>query len=385
MTGAYAPFHEIVVDLEILAENTRRLIQAMRPARLCAVLKNNAYGHGLLECARVIAAQGVEDFAVVNNREIAILRDEGGRLLEQARIWRIRPPLPWELEEALERDWHVIEPVGSLEDAERALSFAAPMPVSVTLDCSMGREGFGVPSHLDDLVQAVRRLGPDRVRGLMSHLANADGDKAALETTHAELDDFDEAFRAVRHWLPDECMTHVGNSAASLRLNRVREDYDMVRCGAILFGEATSNLVALPEGIRPCLRWHSWIAQVRDVPPGARVGYGSRYVAKSEERLATLPVGYADGLKKTLADGAGEVLVRGIRCPVRGGISSSSAVISVAQVPGPPVQAGEEVVLIGEQAGQVQTPDELARMAGTGHLDLQTGIVAPIRYSAVTP
>ncbi len=241
-----------------------------------------------------------------------------------------------------------------------------------------------MPSHIDDMLQAVKALGgANRIAGLMTHLANADGNESALVKTARELDDFDTAIACFSGQLNSDSVLHVGNSAAGLRLERVRNNYDMVRCGASLFGETTSPLVAKPDCLVPCLSWRTWIAQVRELPAGgARVGYGSSYLATQDEVVATLPIGYADGFKKSLGKGNGEVLVRGgIRCPVRGCISSASTVIGVSHVSGGVIRPGEEVVIIGRQGDEFQGgPDDLAQAAGTGHLDIQTGIRAPVTY-----
>lgn len=377
-------YHEIQVDLKQLATNVKHLQELMQPAKVCAVLKNNAYGHGLRRSAQIIGAAGVTDFGVVDNDEIQQLRESGDPNLRKANLWRIRPALPWEREEAARQGWQVIEQLGSLDDLDWALSFAqsesTPGKFVIALDCSIGREGFGVPSHTKDLLHAVEALGPNRIAGVMTHLANADGAKAALRATEKELDDFDTAIKQIEASIGQPCMTHVGNSAAGLRLARVRNQYSMIRCGAGLFGETTSALVENPEQLRACFSWRTWIAQVRRVPQGARIGYGSSYLATQDELVATLPIGYADGFKKSLGKGAGEVLVRGVRCPVRGAVSSSMTVIGVSHVPGPALKPGEEVVMIGSQNGAYQGPDEFASQAGTGHLDVQSGIRAPISY-----
>lgn len=374
-----AKYHELLVDLDQLAKNLEIIKKLMQPARICAVLKNNAYGHGLLQCATVLAKCGISDFGIVNNQEIKTIRLAPELVLRKARLWRIRPSLPWEREEAFARNWDVIEQVGSLNDLEWAKDAPRRMKIALSLDCSMGREGFGVPSHLDDLAQTVKVLGAERIAGVMTHLAIADGNSPALRITERQLDDFDAAVLAIRSGLPDDCLIHAGNSAAGLRLARVRQ-YHMVRSGASLFGEATSPMVDKPSDLAPCLTWRTWIAQVREIPAGARIGYGSIYLATQDERVATLPIGYADGLKKSLGNGNGEVLVRGVRCPIRGNISSASTVIGVSHVPGNPICPGEEVVIIGRQGEEFQSPDDLAISAGTGHLDIQAGISAPILY-----
>lgn len=374
-----AKHHELIIDLGLLAENAKRLQQLMKPARVCAVLKNNAYGHGLVPCAQAIASTGISDFGVVENSEIRQLRSSKNTFLRSAKLWRIRPALPWEYQEAAEHGWEVIEQIGSLDDLRKVQNTKSTSKVVFALDCSMGREGFGVPSHLHDLRKAIALIGGDRIAGFMTHLANADGNTTAIENTMRELDDFDEAVASVRKLIPDHCIHHVGNSAAGLRLERVR-DYGMVRCGASMFGEVSSPLVDKPADLISCLTWRTWIAQVRELPAGARVGYGSKYLATQNELVATLPIGYADGLKRSLGNGNGEVLVRGTRCPIRGTISSSSTVIGISHVPGSTIEPGEEVVIIGSQGRSSQEPDELAASAGTGHLDIQTGIRAPISY-----
>lgn len=376
--------HEVCIDLIQLEKNITSLIELMQPAKVCAVLKNDAYGHGLVPCAGVLAAAGIEDFGVVDNHEIAQLRYADNPRLRSARLWRIRPPLPWEREECIVRSWDVIEQVGTRDDLSWALSNSLKVKVALSLDCSMGRQGFGVPSHMNDLLAAVDKLSKEQIAGIMTHLANADGNEAALTKTSRDLDDFDSAIAQIKHCLDESVVLHVGNSAAGLRLERVRNNYDMVRCGASLFGETTSPMVPKPESLQPCLTWRTWIAQVREIPAGARIGYGSSYLATQKELVATLPIGYADGLKKSLGKGNGEVLIRGVHCPIRGHISSSSTVVGISHVSGPPLKPGEEVVLIGHQRGTFQGPDELAQAAGTGHLDIQTGIRAVRIYGCQT-
>lgn len=382
--GSAVASHQVTVNLEQLRANVRFVVERMRPARLCAVLKNNAYGHGLIPCARAIVAAGVDDIAVVDNHEIGQLRTAADPALRRVRLWRIRPSLPREQEEAIARHWNVIEQVGSLDEVDWVLNAPPNVRVTLNLDCSMGRDGFGVPSHLDELIQAVEALGPQRIAGVMTHLANADGPEELLSEVEAELDDFDAAVSRIKHGLGEACVLHVGNSAAGLRLKRATANYGMIRCGASLFGEATSSHVPLPPELSPCFGWRTWVAHVKELPAGARVGYGSSYVTTGPERVAALPMGYADGLKKGLGGGRGELLVRGVRCPIRGNIGSASAVIGVSHLPGPPVRIGEEVTIIGRQGETVQTPDQLAAAAGTGHLDLQSGVRAPISYRPAT-
>lgn len=377
---SHARHHELIIDLCQLRENARILQQLMKPARICAILKNNAYGHGLIPCAEAIATTGITDFGVVENNEARQIRAANNDTLRSARLWRIRPALPWEYREAVEHNWQVIEQVGSLKEVGKFQNESASSKVVITLDCSMGREGFGVPSNVDDLKKAIAILGKNRIAGFMTHLANADGNQSALQNTMKELDDFDAAITSVRTMISDNSIFHVGNSAAGLRLERVR-NYDMIRCGASLFGEVTSPLIDKPAELVSCLTWRTWIAQVRELPAGARVGYGSKYLATQKELVATLPIGYADGLKRSLGNGNGEVLVRGTKCPIRGNISSSSTVIGITHVPGKSIEPGEEVVIIGNQDNANQNPDELATSANTGHLDIQTGIRAPISYT----
>merc|ERR1712217_863557 len=109
------------------------------------------------------------------------------------------------------------------------------------------------------------------------------------------------------------------------------------------------------------------------------VGYGSEYSTKADERMATLPIGYCDGLHKGLSNGVGVVLVRGTRCPIRGKISSAMTSVSIEHLPDD-VQIGEEVVLIGKQLDEYLSPDQVAWAAGTGHLDVQASITAPVLY-----
>lgn len=331
------------VDLAAVHENARRLIEVARGSRLWAVVKADGYGHGAVECARAALSAGAERVCCATLDEASELREALG---PSTPIVVLSPLEPGE-----ELAAGGFEIVASSREAYRRLSAAGvSCGVHVKADTGMGR--WGMPAA--ETVAVSRELaaghGPLHLAGVMSHLATADGDTefAALQT---------EAFAALAQECPP-CPRHLANSAAALALPGTR--FDAVRCGIALYGVSPFEGDTAEHGLRPALRWTSRVAGVRELAPGQSAGYGRRLIARERLRVASVPVGYADGYPR-LASGRADVLVRGLRRPVAATVSMDqlSCVVS------PDVQLGDEVVLLGAQEDERITAEELARHAET--------------------
>lgn len=241
--------------------------------------------------------------------------------------------------------------------------------VHLKVDTGMSRLGVQ-PAEALDLARAVRELAPRGVEldGVFTHFACAD-DLSSPATALQQ-----EAFAGVVAQLEvaglRPPLVHAANSAATLAVPGTA--WDLVRFGIAMYGLSPGEQVVLPEGVCPALTWKTVIAQIKDLPRGRGVSYGHTYTTGARgdhERVATLPVGYADGFRRTAGN---EVLVGGRRVPVIGRVCMDQCMVRLDDVPG--AQVGDEVVLIGAQGDQRITADDVAARWGTIGYEVVCGI-----------
>jgi alanine racemase len=331
------------IDLSALHANTQRLIDAVGGSRLWAVVKADGYGHGAVECAQAALSAGAERICCATLEEAYELRDG---LAPRAPIVVLSPLRPGE--ETHAAGFEIV--VSSLEDYARLRAAAVACDVHVKADTGMGRWGMAP----DEALAVGRELAGDggalRLAGVMSHLATADDDPAFAAVQTA-------AFAALARDFP-ACPRHLANSAAALTLPDTR--FDGVRCGIALYGVSPFDRDPAEHGLRPVLRWTSRVAALRELEPGQSAGYGRRLIARRAQRVASVPVGYADGYPR-LASGRADVLVRGKRRRVAATVSMDQLTCVVDA----DVELEDEVVLIGAQGSERVTAEELARHAET--------------------
>lgn len=356
------------INLQALRHNLRVVQRHAGQAKIWAVLKADGYGHGAPAVARTLERAGVQGFCVALLEEGVELREAGittpilvmGGYYAQAH------------EEMLARKLTpVVYDEGQLEGFARAVRTAeldVPVDVHVKVDTGMARLGITMRS-LDAFASALGNFPEIRVTGLMTHLASADA--ITLSSTHEQLARFEEASKllAARGIRPG--LRHAANSAAVLR---GAGTFDVVRPGIAIFG--VSPLATPGEGdLRPVMRVRSEIVALRDIDAGSPVGYGGTWIAPRASRIATMPMGYADGLSRHLS-GKGHALVRGKRAPFVGAISMDMAMIDVTDIPGACVR--DEVVVLGTQEGALGkdtiTADEIARHSGTISWEVLTSV-----------
>lgn len=347
------------VDLAAVGHNLRTVRRAAGRARVLAVVKADAYGHGVAPVAAHLQAQGVDGFGVALAEEGLELRSAGihaeilvlngvyggahGAVLEAGLT-----PVVYDLADV---------------DAFRRAARGRPYAVHVKVDTGMSR--LGVPhDRLDAFLERLDRMGPVRVEGVMTHLAAADSDD---DFTALQLDRFEGALRhmAARGHRPR--YVHAANSAATFRHPGAR--FEMVRPGLALFGYRPAPDVE--ADLSPAMRLRTEVIALRDLSVGSPVGYNGTFRASRPTRLATVPVGYGDGLLRALSN-RGEVLVRGRRCPIVGAVSMDLTVIDVTDVGG--VSVADEVVLLGSQGRDRITAEEIAGWAGTIPYEVLTNV-----------
>jgi alanine racemase len=358
------------VNLEALRHNLRALRRHAAGARLWAVLKADAYGHGAPAVARTLERAQVDGFCVALLEEAIELREAGIR----APIVVMGGHYGGAHEEVVARGLlPVVHDLGQVEAFARLVRsgfVAGPIDVHLKVDTGMGRLGVTM-RDLPEVASAMAQMREVRMRGLMTHLACADAPD--VEPTTLALVSFDDATALLaRHGLRPE-VRHAANSAALLRGHG---RLDAVRPGIALFGVSPRvGPSALTAELRPVMRVRTEVVALRDVEPGAAIGYGATWRAPRPARIATVPMGYADGLSRHLSN-RGHVLVRGRRAPIVGAVSMDMTMIDVTDVAGASVR--DEVVVLGTQEGPLGrdaiTADEIAAHADSIPWEVLTSI-----------
>lgn len=375
---------EAVVDLAAIVHNYRVAVEVGgRPA--IAVVKADAYGHGAMEVARALAAAGAPMLAVALVEEGLALREAGIAapvlVLGAAYDDRYDLLVRYRLSPVVFDPSHL----RGLAEAARAAGVRASAHLKV--DTGMGRVGLR-PPDLPAFLDLARRTPEVAIEGLCTHFASADLEDRAVTERQVEL--FNEAARALERGGASLRFRHVANSAGTVDYPAARQD--LTRPGIMLYGylpflprDSRSRLASEVGGrLRRALTWRTEIIQLKEVPAGTPISYGGRWVAQRPSRIATLPVGYADGYGRRLSGrpgfGCAEVLVRGRRAPVAGTVCMDMMMADVTDVPG--ARAGDEVVLLGAQGDEVVDADELAGRAGTISYEVLCAIGArvPRRY-----
>jgi alanine racemase len=356
------------VNLQALRHNLAVVKRHAEAASLWAVLKADGYGHGAPAVARTLERAGADGFCVALLEEAIELRDAG----------IVRPILVMggyyagaHAEILARKLVPVVYDVAQIEAFARLVrSGAAPGPIDVHLKIDTGMARLGVtPRALPAFAEALAGFPEVRVRGLMTHLASADA--PGPEETTEQMVRFDEATALLARHGVRPGVRHAANSAAVLRGQAL---LDAVRPGIALFGVAPPG--AKPSSaLRPVMRVRSEVIDVRDVAAGDPVGYGALWRAPRPSRIATIPMGYADGLSRQLSN-RGHVLVRGKRAKIVGAVSMDMSMLDVTDLPG--VSVRDEAVVLGAQTGPLGrdevTADELAEHAGTIAWEVLTSI-----------
>ena len=340
-----------VINLAQLRENTR-LIRSAVPAsaRLMAVVKADAYGHGAVQTARAVLEADADWLAVACVEEGVELREAG----IDAPILVLGGSNPRAMAAAARHHitlaLYTPEQVAQADEAAREAD--QPLEAHVKLDTGMGRIGARTPEEVIALREAFAAHPSVRLTGVFTHFADADG--VDLSFTHTQLRRFEE----LTALLPDGLLRHCANSAAIHRL-MPEAAFDMVRMGISLYGYPP---VATDLPLKPCMRWEAEITHVKDIAPGDAVSYGCIFRAETPMRIATVACGYGDGYHRAATGGA-TVLIHGQRAPIVGRICMDQMMADVTDIPG--VKAGDTAVLLGEDGSETVTAEDIARWSGT--------------------
>jgi len=327
--------------------------------KVMAVIKANAYGHGIGAVAEALAGHA-EIFGVANVTEAEEVRAH----LPQADVFILGPALPDE--RARIAAARFVPSVSTLEEARAfaALAGPEPLPVHLVIDTGMGRIGI-LEKETVAVVREILAVRGLAVTGLASHLPVADEDDAFTQDQLARFHHMVGQLRALGLTHP---VVHIGNSACVI--THPTQAGDMVRAGLMIYG--SSPLPQFQSKLRAALTWKTRITLVRDMPAGHGISYGRTFITQGPMRIATLAVGYADGYQRHLSHHGAEVLLGGRRCAVLGRVTMDQILADVTALP--QVQAGDEAVLIGRQGEEEISAAELAQKAGTIPWEIFTGL-----------
>lgn len=354
------------IDLSAIRANVHMLVERCAPAAVCAVVKADGYGHGAIAAAGAALDAGATWLAVALVEEGVALRSAG---IDGPVLVLSEPPVP-----ALD----TLVAAGltpTVYTAAGVAAVAAAVPaghpsVGVHLKVDTGMHRLGAdPAAAVALAQAIDRIPCLHLGGLWTHLAVAD-DTGQQAYTAGQLQRFDAVREAVAAAGIDPGLVHAANSAAALGSPAAR--YDLVRCGLAVYGYAPSPTLPGVDGLRPALSLKSRVSYARLLAAGERVSYGLRYALAADSVVATVPLGYADGVPRRLSAEGGEVLVGGGRLPIAGTVTMDQLMVDCG--PDAAVAAGAEVVLLGAQGAERITADDWAGRLGTIAYEVLCGI-----------
>jgi alanine racemase len=348
------------VNLAAIERNVAVLLARLGGARLCAVVKADAYGHGAAAVARAAVGAGASMLAVATAGEALALRAAG---IADAPILVLGALSTEELSVALAARAEVVAWDERFVAQLAQQSSGQPVRVHVKLDSGMGRLGTRLSSQATAVVAAIDATPGLELVGITTHFATSDGD---LDFAEQQL----AVFSAFAQSLARPGVTvHAANSGATLRL--AASHFDMARCGIALYGADPMNDDPAHFGLEPARALASYVAAVKPIAPGQSAGYGRRFIADAPTWLATAPIGYGDGVNRLLTNNC-DVLIGGRRYPLVGTVSMDNITVDIG--PDPQVRVGDTLTLIGSDGAERQTAEDLAKRIGTINYEVLCGI-----------
>lgn len=334
---------------------------------LMAVVKSDAYGHGIAQVVTALAAR-VDFFGVANCREAHRVRVAAGG--ENVGILLLGPAAPGEVEAVVAGGFSAVvsstEEVGAYSAA--AARFGTTAKLHAVVDTGMGRIGCP-PGEFHALLDLVQSDAHCTLEGAATHFPSADEDE---EFTLGQIERFRELVDEAN--LPLGCLVHLANSAGLIGYGARVSFATLARPGLALYG--VSPIPEATRSLRTTLTWKTRITLLREVPEGTGISYGRTFTTRRTTLVATLAAGYGDGYPRHLSGQGAEVLISGRRCPVLGRVTMDQILVDVTDLPA--VAAGDEVVLMGEQGSESIDATELAEKAGTIPWEIFTGITSRV-------
>jgi len=372
------------IDLAASEYNIRRIRSLLAPnVRVLAMVKAEAYGHGMAGIARAAKRAGVSMLGFASLSEALSLNNatHPSTSLRSAQVALPSTLLPrlvvgwtpgWLAESAIQNDVTCmvcdLETAG--EFARAAQAIGKPARVHVKVDTGMNRLGF-MPDEAVEAIAKIAALEGVFLEGVFTHFAKAD--EADPAYTYGQFEKFKRILSEIEARGIHIPIKHCANSPTILRFPEMH--LDLVRPGIILHGLDPSADVLCPSNFKPVMTLKTMIASVKVLPPGSPVSYGGTYITQGHERIAVIPIGYADGVRRK-PHNWGEVLVRGRRAPIVGRVCMDQCMIDVTHIP--EVKLGDEVVLIGAQGNDRIRAEDVAVRLGTNNYETTSMVMARV-------
>ena len=356
-------FNRVEINIAALQHNLKNIQQTVGPqVKIMAVVKSDAYGHGMIECAKGLYQAGARTFGVAEVWEGVALRRAGLRGEIVVLLGGSSETYGEILDYNLTPVVYDIDFISGL--SHEAARKNAEAKVHLKVDVGMGRLGV-LPFEVESHISLIKRLPAVSLSGLLSHLPVAD-ETEALEKTRKQIFLFKDLLNQLKTRKSDSVVAHIANSAALIYFPEAH--LDMIRPGISLYGyfpdasPARAKTVAPALELQPVMSFKTRVIQVKELEAGCGISYGHTFITRRKSRIAILPVGYADGYLRKLSNKA-EVLIRGRRAPVCGRVCMNATMVDITDLP--PVDTGEEVVLLGRQGDAEIYADEIAQWLET--------------------
>jgi alanine racemase len=356
---------EARIDLGALRHNCRELKSRLAEGvELCPVLKADAYGHGALHCVSAVAEAGADRIAFATASEAMLARS----VVPDIPLLVLGALAPGEIEMAISAraDVAAWEPGFIATLADQAAAAGLVVGVHIKYDTGMGRLGTTDPELVLELARTAAAHPNLKLAAIWTHFATADEADATFRDL--QRDRLAELGERARREFPDVRL-HAANSAGLIADSACH--FDMVRPGVAVYGMDPFGKDPADHNLLPVLSLHSWVASVKDFEPGMSAGYGRTWRAEQPTRVAAIPVGYGDGVRRGLSN-KGEVLIGGRRHPISGTVSMDNITVDLGA--DSDVRVGDEVTLIGSQGGQTILAEQVAVPLGTINYEVTCGI-----------
>jgi len=358
---------EAIIDLGAIGRNVERLVSYAAPAKLCTVTKADGYGHGSVVAAQTALEAGASWIAVALVEEGIELRNGG----VTSPILLLSEPRPAEMVEVVEAELtptvYSVSGLHSASAAAQAIRNASPVDIHLNLDTGMNRVGLrphgphdvGDGAHAKEIVQAIHANPDIRLQGVWTHFAVAD--EPDRPETAMQLDRFRALLDVLRDDLDDSVIVHAANSAGLLANHDAA--FDMVRVGISTYGLEPAPGVGSALNLEPAMTLTTELSLVKPVYDGEAISYGLRHCFDAPTMVGTIPMGYADGLRRDYSRAGGQVIVGGRLRPIVGVVTMDQAMVDLG--PDATDVAGDPVVIIGEQGNESITVHDIAERLDT--------------------